>query len=322
LSSAGSKKLSFSPGSDAVMAADGAVDGRVLFAIDEAVLLGPLAALQVARDQGRKYRITLQLFYQSEGQVEEVWGRPGRESWFDGVSWRAYGGVQSLATAKDLSAALGTYGAVAVSRGSNSGTSARGLELGSRSRGANVNEHEIGRELAKPFEVLQEVARDERIVLVPGWGSRVLSPDGHLDRPALRALVFEHPEELEALNAIVHPEVRRRYDELVAEAFARDPDAIVVYDVPLLAEARAASDFGLVIVVDAPADVRLERLVALRGMDREQARARIAAQISDEESRAMADVVIYSSGTIAHTMEQVDALWERLVAQRSVGGRS
>lgn len=154
------------------------------------------------------------------------------------------------------------------------------------------------------------------------FGSEVLDADGALDRARLGAIVFGDDVARADLNAIVHPEVRRRYDELVAEAFARDPDAIVVYDVPLLAEARAASDFGLVIVVDAPADVRLERLVALRGMDREQARARIAAQISDEERRAMADVVIDSSGTIAHTMEQVDALWERLVAQRSVGGRS
>ncbi|MBX9700463.1 MAG: type IV secretory system conjugative DNA transfer family protein, partial [Acetobacteraceae bacterium] len=177
---------------DAVMAADGVVDGRVLFAIDEAVLLGPLAALQVARDQGRKYRITLQLFYQSEGQVEEVWGRPGRESWFDGVSWRAYGGVQSLATAKDLSAALGTFGAVAVSRGSNSGTSARGLELGSRSRGSNLNEHEIGRELAKPFEVLQEIARDERIVLIPAGRPLRCAAAVYFRRPALRALVAEN----------------------------------------------------------------------------------------------------------------------------------
>lgn len=154
------------------------------------------------------------------------------------------------------------------------------------------------------------------------FGSEVLDADGALDRARLGAIAFGDDVARADLNAIVHPEVRRRYDELVAEAFARDPDAIVVYDVPLLAEARAASDFGLVIVVDAPADVRLERLVALRGMDREQARARIAAQISDEERRAMADVVIDSSGTIAHTMEQVDALWERLVAQRSVGGRS
>lgn len=174
---------------DAVVAADGAVQGRVLFAIDEAVLLGPLAALQVARDQGRKYRITLQLFYQSEGQVEEVWGRPGRESWFDGVSWRAYGGVQSLATARDLSTALGTYGAVAVSRGSNSGRSARGLEFGTHSRGANVNEHEISRELAKPFEVLQEIERDERIVLVPGDRPLRCAAAVYFRRPELRSLV-------------------------------------------------------------------------------------------------------------------------------------
>jgi dephospho-CoA kinase len=154
------------------------------------------------------------------------------------------------------------------------------------------------------------------------FGPEVLAADGTLDRPRLGAIIFGDDAARADLNAIVHPEVRRRYDELVAEAFARDRDAIVVYDVPLLAEARAASEFGLVVVVDAPADVRLERLVALRGMDREQARSRIAAQISDEERRAMADVVIDSSGTIEHTMEQVDALWERLVAQRSVGGRS
>lgn len=158
--------------------------------------------------------------------------------------------------------------------------------------------------------------------IIERFGPEVLDTDGALDRPRLGAIVFGDDAARADLNAIVHPEVRRRYDELVAEAFARDRDAIVVYDVPLLAEARAASEFGLVMVVDAPADVRLERLVALRGMDREQARARIAAQISDEERRAMADVVIDSSGTIEHTMEQVDALWERLVAQRSVGGRS
>lgn len=158
--------------------------------------------------------------------------------------------------------------------------------------------------------------------IVERFGAEVLDADGALDRARLGAIVFGDDAARADLNAIVHPEVRRRYDELVAEAFARDRDAIVVYDVPLLAEARAASEFGLVVVVDAPADVRLERLVALRGMDREQARSRIAAQISDEERRAMADVVIDSSGTIEHTMEQVDALWERLVAQRAVGGRS
>lgn len=158
--------------------------------------------------------------------------------------------------------------------------------------------------------------------IVERFGQGVLDAEGALDRPRLGAIVFGDDAARSDLNAIVHPEVRRRYDELVAEAFARDRDAIVVYDVPLLAEARAASEFGLVVVVDAPADVRLERLVALRGMDREQARSRIAAQISDEERRAMADIVIDSSGTIEHTMEQVDALWERLVAQRAVGGRS
>ncbi len=153
--------------------------------------------------------------------------------------------------------------------------------------------------------------------IVARFGDRVLGVDGELDRPGLGAIVFDDPAALRDLNAIVHPAVQHRYDELVAEAAARDPDAIAVYDVPLLAEARAASEFSLVVVVDAPAELRVERLVSLRGMDRSAALARIGAQIADDERRAIADVVIDSSGTIEHTIEQVDALWERLVAERS-----
>lgn len=190
----------------------------------------------------------------------------------------------------------------------------------------------VAARLAELGAVVIDADRLAREVVEPGtpglaavahrFGDAVLAPDGSLDRARLGSIVFADDSARRDLNAIVHPAVQRRYDELVAEAFARDPEAIVVYDVPLLAEARAASDFSLVIVVDAPPEVRLERLVSLRGMDRSEARARIEAQIPDADRRAMADVVIDSSGTLDHTLEQVDAVWERLVAQRAVGGPS
>lgn len=190
----------------------------------------------------------------------------------------------------------------------------------------------VAARLAELGAVVIDADRLAREVVEPGtpglaaiaqrFGDAVLAPDGSLDRARLGSIVFTDDAARRDLNAIVHPAVQRRYDELVAEAFARDPGAIVVYDVPLLAEARAASEFALVVVVDAPPEVRLERLVTLRGMDRSEARARIGAQIPDADRRAMADVVIDSSGTLDHTLEQVDALWERLVAQRAVGGPS
>jgi dephospho-CoA kinase len=149
------------------------------------------------------------------------------------------------------------------------------------------------------------------------FGDDVLAPDGSLDRAALGALVFADPRARTDLNAIVHPEVHRLYRERLQSLEASDPRAIVVYDVPLLVEARSADEFAAVVVVHAPADLRVERLVALRGMERASALDRVAAQASDDERLAVADVVIDTSGTLAHTIEQVDALWERLVAERA-----
>lgn len=151
---------------DAVFAARGQVNGRVFFPIDEAVLLGRDPALKIARDQGRKGRVSLQLFFQSEGQIEDVWGRAGMRAWFDGLSWRTYAGVQNLDTAREISGTLGTYGARAYSEGVNRGRAGRPFEIGSRSRGSNTNEHEINRELAKPHELLSEMRDDERITIV------------------------------------------------------------------------------------------------------------------------------------------------------------
>ncbi|TDP92634.1 dephospho-CoA kinase [Leucobacter luti] len=144
---------------------------------------------------------------------------------------------------------------------------------------------------------------------------RVLDERGELDRAALGAIVFEDPEALAALNQIVHPEVRRLYERALADASAQSGDAVVVYEIPLLVEAAREMEFDLVVVADAPADLRVERLVELRGMAETDARSRIANQASDAERRAAADVLIDTSESEAHTLAQVDALWARLVGE-------
>lgn len=144
------------------------------------------------------------------------------------------------------------------------------------------------------------------------FGADVIVGDGSLDRARLGRHVFGHPEKLAALNAIVHPAVRARSQELFDEARSHDPDAVIVYDVPLLVEAGGDDQWDLVVVAHAPAPVRVERLVTERGMSLHDARARIASQVSDDDRLAVADVVIDTAGTLAETEAQVDALWERL----------
>ena len=109
--------------------------------LDEAARLGPMKILETARDAGRKYGITLQLLYQSVGHLERQWGRDGKREWYDGVSHRSYAAVQDLETAKELEESFGTYGVMATSEGSNSGSSGKSFETGSRSRGANTSYH-------------------------------------------------------------------------------------------------------------------------------------------------------------------------------------
>lgn len=146
------------------------------------------------------------------------------------------------------------------------------------------------------------------------FGADVLDADGGLRRAVLGERVFGDPDALARLNGLVHPAVaaesRRRFDD----AFAADPRAIVVYDVPLLAEARGTGEWDLVVVADAPATVRVQRMVDERGMSEDDAHRRIASQASDAERRALADVVIDTAGTLDHTLAQVDELWERLHA--------
>ncbi|MFE1645281.1 dephospho-CoA kinase [Microbacterium sp. P01] len=144
------------------------------------------------------------------------------------------------------------------------------------------------------------------------FGNGMLRPDGSLDRAALGATVFADPAKVAALNAIVHPAVRIESQRRFDDALTSDPANIVVYDVPLLVEARAHDPWQLVIVAHAPRDVRQRRLIQVRGMSEADAAARIDAQISDEERLAFADVVIDTAGALSDTYAQVDALWQEL----------
>ncbi|MGW2869774.1 dephospho-CoA kinase [Kitasatospora sp. NPDC001225] len=166
-----------------------------------------------------------------------------------------------------------------------------------------VDSDVIAREVVAP-------GTDGLAAVVAEFGPRVLREDGSLDRPALGAVVFADPERLKALNAIVHPLVRTRSAELEAAAA---PDAVVVHDVPLLAENGLAPLFDLVVVVDAADDVRLDRLVRLRGMAEEEARARMAAQASRDGRLAIADLVIDNGGGLAELEARVAEVWAELV---------
>lgn len=148
--------------------ADGNIDGRVLYLLDEVARLGYMKILETARDAGRKYGITLQLLYQSGGQIVEQWGEQGKRAWYASVSYRCYAAVQDFDTAKDLSESFGTYGVMASSEGSNSGSSGKGFETSSRSRGANTSYHEISRPLIRESEIMNDTRDDEMFVLMRG----------------------------------------------------------------------------------------------------------------------------------------------------------
>ena len=163
----------------------------------------------------------------------------------------------------------------------------------------------IAREIVEPGEpALDEVVR--------AFGAAVLSADGSLNRAALAAIVFADGDALVTLNSITHPRIAARSSELISAAPA---DAVIVYDMPLLVEQGGDALLGwdVVVVVDAPDDVRLVRLVQ-RGMDEEDARARMAAQTSREERLSAADWLIDNSGDLSALTAQVEGLWAHLTA--------
>ncbi len=147
--------------------------------------------------------------------------------------------------------------------------------------------------------------------IVRRWGTSILAPDGRLDRAALRERVFGFPEELEALNEMVHPEVGRMRDRLVGDARQRG-DRIVVCDIPLLFEKNLVGDFDRIVLVDAPRDVRLDRLVKDRGLRETEAMEMIAAQMPAELKRARADFIVDNSGSLTELEEQVATVWSAL----------
>lgn len=142
--------------------------------------------------------------------------------------------------------------------------------------------------------------------VVAAFGDDVLGPDGELDRPALAAVVFGDDGARGRLNAIVHPRVRARTEELLAAAPA---DAVLVQDIPLLVEGAMSAAFALVLNVHADAEERVRRLVELRGMPERDARARIAVQATEEQRRAAADVWLDNFGDQDALCAAVDELW-------------
>jgi dephospho-CoA kinase len=193
--------------------------------------------------------------------------------------------------------------------------------------GIGSGKSEVARRLVAHGAVLIDADLVAREVVEPGtpglaavvaeFGDDVLRSDGTLDRERLGSIVFADAARLAALNAIVHPLVGRRMQELNDAAPA---DAIVVYDVPLLTENDLAGTYDAVVVVDAPVETQIARLVGVRAMTEEAARARIAAQATREQRRAVADYVIDNSGTLGELSAQVDALWTELTAKAALRG--
>lgn len=176
-------------------------------------------------------------------------------------------------------------------------------------RGATVIDADaISRSLMEPG---QQVLAD----VVAAFGDDLLDDAGRLKRQALADLVFNDDAARERLNAIVHPAVRAESQRQRQEALAADAaHAVIIQDIPLLVETGQADQFDGVIVVETDPDVRLHRLTATRGMDAADANARIAAQATDAQRRAVADWVIDNSGSLADTETQVAQVWDELTS--------
>ena len=188
--------------------------------------------------------------------------------------------------------------------------------------GIGSGKSEVARRLAEHGAVVIDADVAARKVVEPGspglaqvaeaFGDGVLRPDGSLNRERLGEIVFGDPGLRAKLNAIVHPLVRAWMQEAERAAVQANGDAIVVHDVPLLAESRGTAGFDAVIVVDVPPDLQIERLVSQRGMPEEQARARMAAQAGREQRLAVADIVIGNSGSLDDLGRRVAEVWTDL----------
>jgi dephospho-CoA kinase len=185
--------------------------------------------------------------------------------------------------------------------------------------GIGAGKSEVSRRLAAQGAVVIDADAIAREVVAPGtpgldrileaFGPGVLMPDGSLDRPRLGDIVFADPQLRARLNDIIHPLVGAR---MQAVEDAAGPGAIVVHDVPLIAENNLAGSYDLVVVVDVPPRVQLDRLIRHRGLTPEQAKARIAAQSDRAQRLAIAGIVIDNSASLAELDRLVGELWTEL----------
>lgn len=191
--------------------------------------------------------------------------------------------------------------------------------------GIGSGKSEVSRRLRKLGAVIIDADAVAREVVEPGtpgfaaiveeFGDVVLRSDGGLDREGLGRLVFGDPDKLARLNAIVHPLVGERIATKMAEVERDHPAGVVVYDVPLLVENNLQDGYDVVLVVAASTQTQLRRLVEQRGMTREDAEARIAAQAPLEAKLAVADVVIDNDGDLEALERQVTSAWTELTAR-------
>jgi dephospho-CoA kinase len=193
---------------------------------------------------------------------------------------------------------------------SGKSTVARMLEgLGARIIDADRAGHELLRSPQPPY---QEVVRR--------FGRDILDLTGEVDRKRLAAVVFADPAKLRELNAILHPRIIARVDELAAQYHAESPGAVIVADAALLFEAGIGGRFTKVLVVWCRPDQQIERLMAKTGLSRQEAERRIAVQMAVEEKRRRADYEINSSGSLENTRAQVETLYPELQRLAATGG--
>jgi dephospho-CoA kinase len=191
--------------------------------------------------------------------------------------------------------------------GSGKSTVARMLEK----RGAVVFDADVlAREVVEP-------GTPGHAAVIERFGANVLAPGGELDREALASIVFADPAARRDLEAIVHPEVRRRFAE-GTEAY-KDTEHVVVFSAPLLVETGMHSAFDMLVVVSASNATQIDRLMRDRGMSEEAVRSRIDAQATPEARAEVADMLLDNEGTLEELEQQVDRLWSDLSARASAG---
>lgn len=168
-----------------------------------------------------------------------------------------------------------------------------------------IDADELAREVVEPGrEAWQEI--------VDWFGKGILQADGFIDREKLAEIVFNDRKKLRKLNSIVHPRVGKQLLVRTAEIGEKNPDAIIVYDVPLLIEAGLADIVDIVLLVYVPREIQIERQQKRDGISRTAAETRLRAQMPLDDKRKMAHVVIDNSGTIAATAEEVEKKWPQL----------